>query len=204
MLPAPNLFVHIPLMLWKFCMFPGHLPKHQASFFFSDIPFNARTYITFIADISDILLLNLFEHIWLMLQKFLISHDIYLSTRAVCFRYSRHYHDMYCIWHINFRYFRHSMPHLFVHILLMLWKFHIFFRTFTQAPGLFFSDILDTSRICITFGIFISDILDIQHLIYLCTFCRSSRISRFFSEHLPTYQDCFFRYSRHFQDMCYI
>ena len=34
--------------------------------------------------------------------------------------------SMYCIWHIDFKYFRHSMPHLFVHILLMLQRFHIF------------------------------------------------------------------------------
>ena len=41
---------------------------------------------------------------------------------------------MYYIWHIYFRYFRHSAPHLFVHAPEVL---H-FFRTFTGAPELFF------------------------------------------------------------------
>ena len=75
---------------------------------------------------------------------------------------------MHYIWYIYFGYFGHSAAHLFVHILLMLRKFRIFFRTFTRAPVLFLSDIPDTPRTCVTFGIFISDISDIKHLIYLC------------------------------------
>ena len=30
---AAKLFVHILRMLWKFCIFPGHLCEHQACFF---------------------------------------------------------------------------------------------------------------------------------------------------------------------------
>ena len=107
---------------------------------------------------------------------------------AVCFRYSGHSCSMYCIWHIDFKYFRHSMPHLFVHILLMLQKFRIFFRTFAQAPRLFSFGYSDTPRTYITFGIFISDISDIQHLIYLCML----RKFRIFLGHLPERQSCFF------------
>ena len=107
---------------------------------------------------------------------------------AVCFRYSGHSCSMDCIWHIDFKCFRHSMPYLFVHVLLMLQKFHIFFRMFVQAPRLFFFGYSDTPRTCITLGIFISDIWDIQHLIYLCMlrkFC-------IFLGHLPEHQSCFF------------
>ena len=42
----------------------------------------------------------------------------------------------------------------------------------------FFPDIPNTPRTCITVGIFISDISDIQHLIYLCTCSRSSAFSQ--------------------------
>ena len=80
------------------------------------------------------------------------------------------------------------MPHLFVHVLLMLQKFCIFFRTFAQAPRLFFFGYSDTPWTCITFGILISDISDIQHLIYLCMLWKF----RIFLGHLPEHQRCFF------------
>ena len=69
----------------------------------------------------------------------------------------------------------------------MLRKFRIFFRTFTRAPGLFSSDTPDTPRTCITLGIFISDISDIKHFIYLCML----RKFRIFLGHLPEHQGCF-------------
>ena len=42
---------------------------------------------------------------------------------------------MYYIWHIYFGYFRHSAAHLFVHILLMLWKFRFFFLDIYPTTG---------------------------------------------------------------------
>ena len=54
--------------------------------------------------------------------------------------------------------------------------------------GCFFPDILNTPRTCITFDIFISDISDIKHLIYLCMLQKF----RIFLEHLPEHQGCFF------------
>ena len=131
-------------MLWKFRTFSEHLPEHQDCFF-SGIPDTPRKCITFGIIISVICL-----------------------TRAVFFfRYSGHSQDMYYIWHIYFGYFGHSAVHLFVH---MLQKFHIFSGHLPEHQGSFFSDIPDTPRTCITVGIFILDILDIQQLIYLCTF----------------------------------
>ena len=96
---------------------------------------------------------------------------------------------MHYIWYIYFGYFGHSAAHLFVHILLMLRKFRIFFRTFTRALGLFSSDTPDTPRTCITLGIFISDISNIKHFIYLCMLQKF----RIFLGHLPEHLDCFFR-----------
>ena len=101
--------------------------------------------------------------------------------------YCGHSQDMCYIWYIYFEYFGHSAAHLFVHILLMLRKFHMFFRTLSRAPGLFFSDIPDTPRMCITFDIFISDIPGIKHIIYLCML----RKFRMFLGHLPEHQGCF-------------
>ena len=49
-----------------------------------------------------------------------------------------------------------------------------------STKAVFFSDILDTLRTCIAFGIFILDILDIQQLIYLGTFSWCSGSSTFF------------------------
>ena len=43
-----------------------------------------------------------------------------------------------------------------------------------STRDVFFSDILASPKTCITVGIFISDISDIQQLIYLCTCSRSS------------------------------
>ena len=99
-----------------------------------------------------------------------------LSTRAVVFRYSRHSQDMYYIWHIYFGYFRHEASHLFVHTP----EVPHFLGHLPKHQGCFFSDILYTLGTCITFGIFISDISDIQQLIYLCTFSWCSRSSAFF------------------------
>ena len=104
------------------------------------------------------------------------------------FGYYGHSQDMHYIWYIYFGYFEHSAAYLFVHILLMLRKFRIFFRTVTRAPGLFSSDTPDTPRTCITLGIFISDISDIKHFIYLCMLQKF----RIFLEHLPEHPDCFF------------
>ena len=44
---AAKLFVHIPQMLWKFCIFPEYLCEHQACFL-SDIPCISKTCITFV------------------------------------------------------------------------------------------------------------------------------------------------------------
>ena len=115
--------------------FSGHLPEHWGCFFL-DIPDTPRTCITFdifISDISDI------KHlIYLcMLQKFHIFLG-HLPEHQGCFffGYSGHSQDMCYIWHVYFTYFGHSAAHIFVHILLMLRKFHILFRTFSQAPRL--------------------------------------------------------------------
>ena len=101
--------------------------------------------------------------------------------------YSGHSQDMYYIWYIYFEYFGHSAAYLFVHILLMLRKFRMFFRTLSPAPGVFSSNILDTPRICITSDIFISDILDIStSFIFPCSG------SSAFLGHVPKHQDCSF------------
>ena len=88
-------------------------------------------------------------------------------------------------------FFWHLVPHLFVHILGMLWNFCIFSGHLLKHQGCFFSDIPDTPRTCITFGICISDISDIQWLIYLCTFCWCSGSFALFAGHLSEYQGCF-------------
>ena len=150
---VPHLFVHILGMLWNFCIFSGHLLKHQGCFFFG---------------------------------------------------YSRHSQDMYYIWHMYFRYFRHPVAHLFVHILLMLWKFRTFCMTFIWVPGLFLLDILDTPKTCVHLAYFISDISDIQCLIYLCTFCWFPRSTAFFQDNYLSTRAVSFRYSRHSWDMYYI
>ena len=58
---------------------------------------------------------------------------------------------------------------------------------------MFFSDIPDTPRTCVTFDMFISDISDIQQLIYLCTF---SGRSAFLQEMCPSTRVLFFRIFR--------
>ena len=118
-------------------------------------------------------MLHLFVHILLMLQKFPIFSG-HLPEHQGCFffGYSRHSWDMYYIWHIFFGYFGHSTTHLFVHILLMLWKFHIFPGHLPEHQDWFFSDISHISGTFITsvhVGNFILDISDIQPPIYLCT-----------------------------------
>ena len=67
-----------------------------------------------------------------------------------------------------------------------------------QPLGLF---VFRYSRTCIAFGIFISDISDIQQLIYLCT-CSGS--SAFFQDTCPSTRAVFSGYSGHSQDMYYI
>ena len=123
-------------MLQKFRIFLGHLPEHQGCFF-SDIPDTPRTCITFDIFISDIL--DIKHLIYLcMLQKFRIFLE-HLPKHQGCFSfgYSGHSQDMCYIWHVYFTYSGHSAANIFVHILLMLRKFHILFRTFSQAPRLF-------------------------------------------------------------------
>ena len=59
-----------------------------------------------------------------------VPHFFRTFTRApglFSFGYSRHSQDMHYIWYIYFGYFGHSAAHLFVHILLILRKFRIFF-----------------------------------------------------------------------------
>ena len=70
------------------------------------------------------------------------------------------------------------------------------FRTLPEHQGCFLLDIPDTLRTCITFGIFISDISDIQHLIYLCTFSWCSGSSAFLFGHLPEHRGYFLRILR--------
>ena len=93
-------------------------------------------------------------------------------------------------WHIYFGYFGHSAAHLFVH---MLWKFHIFSGHLPEHQDCFLSGIPDTLRKCITFGIIISDISDIQQFIYLCT-CSES--STFFQDIYLSTRAVFFRIFR--------
>ena len=95
---------------------------------------------------------------------------------------------MYYIWYIYFGYFRHSAAHLFVHILLMLQKFCIFFGTLPEHWGYFFFRYSRHSQDMYYFDIFILDIWDIKHLIYLCMFQKFC----IFLGHLPERQDCFF------------
>ena len=128
-----------------------------------------------------------------MLRKFRIFFlDIYLSTGAILFGYSRHSQDMYYTWHIYFGYL--DIKH-FIY-LCMLRKFRIFLGHLPEHPDCFFPDIPDTPRTCITFGIFILNISDIQQLIYLCTFSWCSGSSACFSGHCPQHQGCFFRIFR--------
>ena len=103
-----------------------------------------------------------------MLQKFHIFRTCTQAPRLFFFGYSGHSQDMYYIWYIYFRSFGHSAAHYLCTFFWCSGSSAFFFGTFTQAPVLFFSDIPDTPRTCITFGIIISDISDINHLIYLC------------------------------------
>ena len=64
---------------------------------------------------------------------------------------------------------------------------------YPSTRDVFFSDIPDTLRTCITFGIFISDISDIQQLIYVCT-CSGS--SAFLQEIYTSAMAVFFRIFR--------
>ena len=72
---------------------------------------------------------------------------------------------------IHFRHFGHSAADLFLH---MLRKVCIFSGHLPEEQDCFPSGILDTPRKCITFDIIVSDISDIQQLIYLCTCSGSS------------------------------
>ena len=179
----PHLFVH---MLQKFCIFSGHLPEHQGCFL-SDIPDTPRTCITvgiFISDISDIQqLIYLCTFSWCSGSSAFFQ-GICASTRDVFLPIFRTLPGQ-----IYFGYLGHSAAHWLVHILRVLRKFRIFFKTFTWALGLFFSDILDTPRTCIAFDMFISDISDIQQLFYLCTF---SGRSAFLQEMCPSTRVVFF------------
>ena len=123
-------------------------------FFFSDIPDTLRTCIT-----VDIFILNTSDtqHLIYLCRcsgSSAFFHIIYPSTRDVFFRIfqtlSGHVSHFAYLFRI-FRTFSSSficghtppVPH--------------FFRTLARGPGLFFSNILDTVRTCITFGTFISD-----------------------------------------------
>ena len=120
--------------------FLGHLPEHQGCFF-SDIPDTPRTCITcgiFILDILDIQQLIYFcTFSWCSRSSTFFSGHFPKHQGCFFFGYSRHSQDMCYIWHVYFIYSGHSAAHIFVHILLMLRKFHILFRTFSQAPRLF-------------------------------------------------------------------
>ena len=109
-------FLYILQMLWKFCIFLGHLPR------------------------QGLLFLG-FPHTTLCRCSGL-SWDIYLDTRAVFLGFSTQYWDMYfiftCMWHICLG----QLPmKLFVYIMQMLWIFsghlprHHFFWAFCTSPG---------------------------------------------------------------------
>ena len=123
-------------------------------------------------------------------------------TRTVFFRIFRTLsghalHLVYLFW--IFRTFSSSF--IFAHSPDAPEVLHVFQDIYPSTGAIFFSDIPNTPRTCITFDIFILDIPDIKHLIYLCMlqkFC-------IFLGHLPEHQGCFsFRYSRHSQDMYYV
>ena len=228
-IPLLNLLVHIWLMLWKFLIFPGHRPKHQgcsfqifwtllwhvlhlAYWFQIFWMFNASFICAHSADAPEVL--NFFRTFaWAPALFFL---DILENSRT-CITFDIFISDLSDIQHL-------------IYLCTFCWcsRSSAFFRTFTQAPGLFCSDIPDTPRKCITFDIFISDISDIQQLIYLCNMyyiwyiyfryfgCAAPHLFLhillmlwkfcIFSGHLPEHQGCFFffGYSRHSQDMYYI
>ena len=107
-----------------------------------------------------------------MLQKFriFVGH-LPKHQGSFFFGYSGHSQDMDYNLQIYFGHFGHSADDLF---LYMLRKFCIFSGHLSKHQDCFPSGILDTPRKCITFGIIISDISDIQQLIYLCICSGSS------------------------------
>ena len=109
---ATKLSMDIPQMLWKFCIFTGHLPKHHGCLFQTFQKFSSPIYLCTSGWRS---------------RSSAFFQDVYPSTRAVFVGYSGHSLHLYYTWHIYFRYFGHSAPHLFVHIPWMLQKFHISF-----------------------------------------------------------------------------
>ena len=111
--PVAHLFVHIPPMLQKFCIFSGHLPKHQGSFCWTFQTLqDTCTYGIFHFRYFRHSVPHLFLYILLMLQKYSTFQDNYLSTRTISFGYFRHSWGMYyictCGWHIYFGSVRHS------------------------------------------------------------------------------------------------
>ena len=87
---APNLFVHIPLILHKFHIFQGHLHKYQSCFFF-------WIFHTFWGHVLHL------AYVFQKLQTFCTSPGhvlhVYISR-----------------WFIYFRHFRHLAPNLFSHL----------------------------------------------------------------------------------------
>ena len=191
-------------MLWKFCIFSGHLPKH-CSCFSSNIPDTPRHVLH---------LTCLFQIFWTFSSSLICVHfpdapeiphlfqNISPSTRNVFFwifrTFSGHIlHLVYLFW--IFRTFSSSF--ICAHSPDAPEVLHLFRDIYLSTGAVFFPDIPDTPRTCITFDIFISDISDIKHLIYLCMLQKF----HIFLGHLPEHKGCFFfGYSGHSQDMCYI
>ena len=136
-----------------------------------------------------------------MLQKCCIFLGHLPEHQGCFFRYSRHPWDMYYIWHMYFGDLGHSALQFICAHSADAQEVPHFFRTFTWASELFFLDIPDTAGTCITFGIYISDILDIQPPIYLCKSCWCSRGSAFFQDIYLSIRAVFFRLFEHFWDM---
>ena len=162
------------LMVWWFFIFCQHLYKHQCCF--------TECYA------SSKNIYNIYTCCW---------PPIYLCTSHWCSRSSAFSWEIYPSIRIVFSDIPNTpktcitfgicisdilsiqTPNIFVHILLMLQKFHIFPGHLPKHQVCCFLDILDTPRTCITFGIFIYNISDIQPSIYLCTSCWFSRSSAF-------------------------
>ena len=139
--------------------------------FFLDILHISRKCITFIAEILYIVLINLSVHIWLMLQKFLILPGHIPEHQSCLFQIFQTIPQH--VLHLAFWFqifWTLDASFLCAHSADAPEVLH-FFQDIYLSTRAFFVDILDTPRICITFGILMLDILDIQHLIYLCTFC---------------------------------
>ena len=180
---APSLLVDIPQILWKFCIFPEHLPEHQPCLF--------QTFHTFPRHV--LYLLQTFQtfsspvHIWLMFQMLPIFSG-HLPNHQGGFFLDIPDTPRTCS---TFGIFISGISDIqqLIYVCTCSGSSAFLQEIYTSAMAVFFSDIPDTLRTCITFNIFISDISDIQHLISVCT-CSGS--SAFFEDiYLSTRAVCF-------------